>query len=673
MMRFSLSNLRLRLLGGFLLVVIMTVVAGGGGIFALHKIHTNMAAVTVEVSGSIERQRRHIGRAMKVRDLIDEINRVGDLFGVDQVATHLHNYAEENRTSTHDQGCESIGFLEQLLVLRSRQLKAAAERSQLSRVAEKQLREIDSYVAQTVDDLTFDALIAMEDTLKEVQRKPLEGVMDFRGRFERFSSTTDQAISQIKSALAIRSYSLQLHVVVKNVLLSSDPPYVDYALEQLRTLHRNVDSELHRLPEADATRLLAASLEDIQKVTPDLLLAQKEMIISEQAVQQKSEELSQSTVRMNADMLAKADELVESVIGKQEENARFIGRYRIALFLVAASACLVGIICSRQMLRAIARDIEARKRAAEARDLVNDRQAKLNRLQQSLLGSDELSEKLKRITDGVVDIFGADFCRIWITQPGDRCESGCMHADITEGPHVCRYRDRCLWLRASSGRYTHIDGEVHKRVPFGCYKIGLVASGENSKFLTNEAATDPRVHNNAWAKELGLVSFAGYQLRPPNGETIGVLALFAKHAIAPDEDALLESLGSTAAQVIQKARAEEEVTERNRFLNSVLESLTHPFVVIDAADYSVLMANSAARRNAPPAAETCHAMTHRRDTPCDGGEHVCPLVEIKRTGKPITVEHTHYDADGNPRTSEVHAYPILDNTGRVVQGIEYSV
>ena len=40
------------------------------------------------------------------------------------------------------------------------------------------------------------------------------------------------------------------------------------------------------------------------------------------------------------------------------------------------------------------------------------------------------------------------------------CDRGCVHAEVQEGPHVCRHRDRCLHLLASSGRYTHIDGKV---------------------------------------------------------------------------------------------------------------------------------------------------------------------------------------------------------------------
>ena len=132
---------------------------------------------------------------------------------------------------------------------------------------------------------------------------------------------------------------------------------------------------------------------------------------------------------------------------------------------------------------------------------------------------------------------------------------------MTEGPHVCRHRDRCLHLMASSGRYSHIDGKVHRRVPFGCYKIGLVASGEDSKFITNEVTKDPRVHNHEWAEELDLVSFAGYRLLSAAEESMGVLALFSKHIISTDDDALLEGIAEATAQVIRTARAEDALRE----------------------------------------------------------------------------------------------------------------
>ncbi len=209
--------------------------------------------------------------------------------------------------------------------------------------------------------------------------------------------------------------------------------------------------------------------------------------------------------------------------------------------------------------RGIDRDITERVQAEE-------RIERLNRLKEGLLRPDSLDEKLKRIAEGVVAIFEADFARIWIAKPGDLCDAGCFHARSVEGPHVCRYRDRCLHLVASSGRYTHTDGEVHQRIPFGCYKIGRMAAGEEAKFITNDVTHDPQVHDHDWARKLGLVSFAGYRLLSAAEEPIGVLALFSQHVISSDEDALLESLANTTAQVIQTARAEEALRQRNREL-----------------------------------------------------------------------------------------------------------
>ena len=220
--------------------------------------------------------------------------------------------------------------------------------------------------------------------------------------------------------------------------------------------------------------------------------------------------------------------------------------------------------------------LQESKRAEMERETVLQRQEGINLLQQSLLMPVPLEQKLKSITDSIVQLFDADFCRIWLIRPGDHCEQGCIHSEVREGPHVCRTRDACLHLLASSGRYTHIDGQGHGRVPFGCYKIGRVASGEDHKFFTNDVLNDPRVHDLEWARELGLVSFAGYQLRIPGGQTMGVLALFAKRPIAPAEEAMLDGLSGTVARVVQQAEGEEAlrlaVTSTIRVMGTVVEA-----------------------------------------------------------------------------------------------------
>ncbi len=133
--------------------------------------------------------------------------------------------------------------------------------------------------------------------------------------------------------------------------------------------------------------------------------------------------------------------------------------------------------------------------------------------------------------------------------------------------------------------------------------------------------------------------------------------------------------GTTIAldDITERQRAEEQLHEQNQFLNTVLESLSHPFYVVDANDYTILMANSAAGMALEQGQATCYALTHKRSTPCDSSKHPCPVAEVKRTGKPAMAEHVHYDSTGKAKDVEVHAHPILDRAGKVVQVIEYSL
>jgi len=128
--------------------------------------------------------------------------------------------------------------------------------------------------------------------------------------------------------------------------------------------------------------------------------------------------------------------------------------------------------------------------------------------------------------------------------------------------------------------------------------------------------------------------------------------------------------GFIVSKIIVKHRKAEQI--QNDFLNLVLDSLKHPFCVIDVVNYKIKLANSAAGLEQQAGNFTCHAIMHNNGTPCNSIEHPCPIEIIKKTKKPVTLEHLHYDKDGSPKNIEVHAHPILDSNGNVFQIIEYS-
>ncbi len=113
------------------------------------------------------------------------------------------------------------------------------------------------------------------------------------------------------------------------------------------------------------------------------------------------------------------------------------------------------------------------------------------------------------------------------------------------------------------------------------------------------------------------------------------------------------------------------------FLESVLNAFDEPFYVIRVADYSIVLANQAARTlgvdttTAQP--HTCYALTHKRDTPCAGTEHPCPMKQVVQARQPFVVEHIHYKSDGTPYYAEVHGYPLYNTQGEVEYMVEYSI
>jgi PAS domain S-box-containing protein len=164
----------------------------------------------------------------------------------------------------------------------------------------------------------------------------------------------------------------------------------------------------------------------------------------------------------------------------------------------------------------------------------------------ALSGGGTLHDILQRCAEAMVRHLDAAFARIWALN-----EEGVLE------------------LQASAGIYTHFDGP-HSRVPVGELKIGLIAQ-ERQPHLTNAVTSDPRVSDKEWAMQEGMVAFAGYPL-VVEGRVVGVMAMFARQALAQDTLEALASVAAALAQGIERKRVEEALGQSEDRLRLAVES-----------------------------------------------------------------------------------------------------
>ncbi len=127
-------------------------------------------------------------------------------------------------------------------------------------------------------------------------------------------------------------------------------------------------------------------------------------------------------------------------------------------------------------------------------------------------------------------------------------------------------------------------------------------------------------------------------------------------------------------------RINEKLRRQSDFLNLVTDSFSHPFIVIDADTFQIMMANKAfyddhnLPYNFDLRKKNCFEVSHHYKQPCDEKDHPCPVVEVKKTRKPATAIHIHKDYLGHEKIVEVNAFPVFEEaSGKVKQIIEYNV
>src|SRR3989337_4142946 len=115
----------------------------------------------------------------------------------------------------------------------------------------------------------------------------------------------------------------------------------------------------------------------------------------------------------------------------------------------------------------------------------------------------------------------------------------------------------------------------------------------------------------------------------------------------------------------------ETIPHQDRFLNRVINSITDPLLLYDR-NFRIVMANQAAvtihqRDLHDLVAVHCYEFCYRRDSVCEE----CHVRNVFQAGEPRMREKVIRLPDGSLRHFEIHAYPVRDAEGAIVQAIEH--
>lgn len=206
--------------------------------------------------------------------------------------------------------------------------------------------------------------------------------------------------------------------------------------------------------------------------------------------------------------------------------------------------------------------------ANAALSLRENRACILGRLKETLLGDDAFDMKVARIARCGVQLIGANRCQIWVLGPPDKCENGCCRAIDKNAATRCNDQHSCLHLAVNIARDGDAEEDTHDRIPLGYSLVGKLASSPGLKLIQHDLSQG-EIPKDGWITELGLTSFAGFRLTSRKGELAGVLTVFGRKPFEPEDESVLEELGTTASYVIQAKLAADELEALN---NNLIQS-----------------------------------------------------------------------------------------------------
>jgi PAS domain S-box-containing protein len=117
-----------------------------------------------------------------------------------------------------------------------------------------------------------------------------------------------------------------------------------------------------------------------------------------------------------------------------------------------------------------------------------------------------------------------------------------------------------------------------------------------------------------------------------------------------------------------QSKHEQQLIPESDISELIIESIDFPLFIVDAGDCTIRRVNSASALGVQAIGTPCYKAFHGQEQACVESEFLCPVEEVRRTGKSCILDRFHRDDRGDiVQYTEIHAHPIFDRAGTLEQ------
>lgn len=319
-----------------MLCALFAAVSGGVGYVSLQQVQVSSHGIMSEFDQHQEKQNLQIAQMMPLRALMSEVMAAVNLEELEKPIQTLAQLRKQGK-GENDQTFSSTA---DLIEHKRHQIETINEMSNLRKSALANLSEVSKLAMGIVDDVEFDAMLELEDNASDV---------------ETLSQKTGTVIASIKTALLVHSYCKDFNIIIRDVLLASDPATIDYAKSGVNGLWGQLKGALESFSGNDTAAKILLKLDKLVELTDKLCQKQHTTITVALGLSEASGNISQQLQKIDTGMIQGGRDLQTNTGHSLQAGIALAQHWQRILIVIVigalALALLVGFMISNSINR----------------------------------------------------------------------------------------------------------------------------------------------------------------------------------------------------------------------------------------------------------------------------------------------------------------------------------